>query len=434
MCSYIVWETGEPYWNFLDRLHAHAATSTAKTKSPTASEDVDVCLLLRRPFLDSYIALGQEARDLVCEALMSVPITRVCWYHGFPRVPNSVRMPALRQLGTALGAIPTITGKAEMQFNSLAEADACGYLIENLQRITELQIYRARYDNAENENASSLPLANALMRHPSLQRLKMTLPRSFWPMTLPAIQTIPSLKSVDLTRHKVEENGIVGLEFLAGMIPPNTAVDEVVLRDFDFTQDDANQRLSDMIVNGQLKGIAFHYCRLRDCSVFFEALASSRLQSFCFSYLDFGYNQAPPLSFMRSLGRALARMSELKVLECDEKDADALASLLCHVALSSSLRSLKVRHPSFPPTLDLSLSECVRHQNALVDIALHPNYGGSEKHAIPKFAEALKTNYVVQKVTFAPHDPTRYAFCPWDPVCRGNIERLVRLNVAGSQS
>ena len=134
---------------------------------------------------------------------------------------------------------------------------------------------------------------------------------------------------------------------------------------------------------------------------------------------------------MQSLGQAIALMSDLRTLECFEVDADALGSVLHHVARSSNIHLLKVSHTSFPPSLDLSLSECVRHQNAIVNYTLctRQNYSGKERqqHALPKFIEALKTNYTVQKVTL---DGPAFE---WDSDCKANVETLVRLNVAGRE-
>ena len=75
-----------------------------------------------------------------------------------------------------------------------------------------------------------------------------------------------------------DDEGLRDMELIAEIIPPTSTVPEIVLGGFDFTHEDANQHLFDMIVNGQLQGIAFEHCGLRDCVVSFDALASSRLQ------------------------------------------------------------------------------------------------------------------------------------------------------------
>ena len=61
------------------------------------------------------------------------------------------------------------------------------------------------------------------------------------------------------------------------------------------------------------------------------------------------------------------------------------------------------------------------------------------KYSVPTFGEALKTNYAVQKVALDHHrgwGPDNWYIGEggsdqWDPVCRRNIEKIVRLNVAG---
>ena len=101
---------------------------------------------------------------------------------------------------------------------------------------------------------------------------------------------------------------------------------------------------------------------------------------------------------MQSLGHVIAIMSELRELDCREDDADALESVLRHVALSSSLLSLKVTIRHLPPNVDLSLSDCIRQHNAIVDYTLRcSTYAFEEgilvpkqQHAIPTFIEALK--------------------------------------------
>ena len=139
---------------------------------------------------------------------------------------------------------------------------------------------------------------------------------------------------------------------------------------------------------------------------------------------------------MQSLGRAIASMSELRALECEEKDAGLLLSLLRHISQLQLLRSLKVSHKSFPPSLDDFQSVCVRHQKAIIDYTLCALGHVTENEvrvqnlvAIPKFVDALTTNYTVQMVALERRDLVDPD--PWDSDCRGNIETLVRLNIAG---
>ena len=130
----------------------------------------------------------------------------------------------------------------------------------------------------------------------------------------------------------------------------------------------------------------------------------------------------------------------LRTLGCYDSDAEALSSVVRQVALSSSLQSLKVSHNSFPPCLDLSLSECARHKNAIIDYKLCALQGHAvergilvpKQRSIPKFVKALNTNYTIQKVTLEPIRPEKPD--PWDFDFRTNIDALIHLNVAGRGS
>ena len=207
-----------------------------------------------------------------------------------------------------------------------------------MRQITELQIHSDNFVD-EAENVSSLALSNGLLRHPCLQRLVIETPKNYWPLILPAIRSIPSLKRVCLTKVigvdsdfesdvedddssesdvVPEDDGILYIELIAETTPPTSKEVELVLRDFNFASEDVNQRLCDLIVNGQLQGIAFERCCLRECTVFFEALARSPLQSFCFSFCHshvfLSDNPLCNLSLLQSVGRAIAMMSELRTL------------------------------------------------------------------------------------------------------------------------
>ena len=433
----IIWDTSESYREFIRNLEDASETSQTAYKD----EDTGVRLFLWDGFFENYIALDRDSRNLVCKAMISAPITVVTFCADIPG--GFLSSLAFQQLCTTLGDIPTLA-IAHFELGGPEEVTASACMILSLRQITELGI---RSYGADIEFSSSLALAHSVVQHPSLQRLKLNIFKRFWPMLLPAIRTIPSLEKVSLTKVEnsyasdidddgEEDGDISDRELIADMIPLTGNVIELALCQFDFTTEDANQRLCDMILNGQLKGIAFERCRLRDCAVLFETFERSRLQSLGFSNFNFYCDQAPPLSFIQSLGHAIALMSDLKTLECEADDADALASVLRHAALSSSLRSVKVSHDSFPPSLDLSLYDCVRHQNAIVDYTLR-SWGpvmeegvrGFRQHAIPKFFEALKTNYTVQKVVLeniAVDLPD-----PWDSDCKANVEALVRLNIAG---
>ena len=436
MRIYIEWIDPSPYEAFIDNI------IKAKEKSRTATETVTfVSLEIGKIFLENYNALAQEERDLVSQAFISAPITQIDFCVGLDSI-RFARSLAFRQLCNILRAIPTIK-LALLKFRNREEVNACARLLQNLRNLNELQI-RSYEPNLRNTWSSAL--ANSLTRHPTLQRLDVLTPASFWPAISTAVRTIRSLKWIRFIKvfrggrdfELGSTNGAGGLcdmERIAEMIPLRSSNVELVLQRFDLTPEDESQCLCNMIISGQLKGIAFEHCRLCESPVFFDTLASSRLESFRFLYFDFDHQMTQASSFMQSLGRALARMSKLRAMECAERDSEALASMIRQVAGSSSLRSLKVSHASFPPVLDQSLSNCVQHQNAIVDYTLrtwqrYANVQGEQvrtQYALPTFLEALTTNYTVLKVAFECANLGE----PWDPAWKANVEALIRLNVAG---